>query len=79
MDESYSEEAINEQLLLVKNLPMGESRGLSLTVRRGTLKAVYSGISNFLFMWGCKPSDGVLAKTEMVSDIINILETNYDR
>ena len=30
-------------------------------------------------MWGCRPSAGVLANTEMVRDLIQVLETNYDK
>ena len=30
-------------------------------------------------MWGCRPSDTVDAKTEMVSDLIKILMNNYNK
>ena len=43
------------------------------------LSTEQSDEQNFLFMWGCRPSAGVLANTEMVRDLIQVLETNYDK
>ena len=34
---------------------------------------------NFFFLYGCSPSHGVLAKTQMVKDIYNIFIKNADR
>ena len=34
---------------------------------------------NFAFCFGCKPSQGVLAETKMVKDVVKILLEDYDR
>ena len=34
---------------------------------------------NFALCFGCKPSEGVLAKTQMVMDVVKILVEDFDR
>ena len=34
---------------------------------------------NFALCFGCKPSDGVLAKTQMIMDVVGILISEYSR
>ena len=36
-------------------------------------------LQNFLFMWGCRPSNKILAETTMVKDVVRTLLRNYDR
>ena len=34
---------------------------------------------NFALCFGCKPSDGVLAKTQMIMDVVEILKKEYSK
>ena len=36
-------------------------------------------LQNLLLLWGCRPSDVVLAETKMVADIIEILNAKIDK
>ena len=53
-----------------------------VTVRKGrglgASKASAIKASNFLFVWGCRPSDQVGAETVMVRDIVKMLTKNFD-
>ena len=33
---------------------------------------------NFIFIWGCRPSTGVLANTQMVNDIFKAFKVQQD-
>ena len=41
--------------------------------------AKFKAQQNFLFMWGCRPSDQVDAKTAMVKDVVKTLMKKYNR
>ena len=45
---------------------------------QGTSKAAVIKASNFLFVWGCRPSDQVGAETVMVRDIVKMLTRNFN-
>jgi hypothetical protein len=37
-----------------------------------------SGVSNFIFSFGCKPTDGVLAQSKYIEDLFNLFTSNFD-
>ena len=37
-----------------------------------------SGVSNFIFSFGCKPGDGVLAQSKYIEDLFNLFTSNFD-
>ena len=76
-EEKANEESQNEKFL--KDLIELGTSETEVRGQKGQLQAAYKERQNFLFMWGCRPSDGVAAKTEMVGDLINILVNNYDK
>ena len=72
LEQSQNEKFLNELI----ELGRGE---IEVRGSKGQLQAAYKERQNFLFMWGCRPSDGVAAKTEMVGDLINTLMNFYDK
>ena len=47
--------------------------------RGGTGISAVLNRQNYALCFGCKPSDGVLAKTQMIMDVTKILEDEFSR
>ena len=37
-----------------------------------------SGVSNFIFSFGCQPTDGVIAQSKYIEDLFNLFTSNFD-